>query len=263
MTGSEGRAAGKTVRIAIVTYPGMTALDAIGPYEVLRFAPGVEIRFVWHEPGPIPTDSGVLVLGATHSFDETPTPDILLVPGGPGSTVAAVDDALLAWLRRAHQSTLWTTSVCTGSLVLAAAGLLHGRPATTHWLAQSALRALGADARPDERVVRDGKTVTAAGVSAGIDLALWLVGEIFGEQQAQTAQLIIEYDPQPPYDAGHVGKASRAVRLAATAQQARTVVEPGNLAGFARLSAAVPQLAWRSAIRRARERGKVFRRPAI
>ncbi|MEU6829379.1 DJ-1/PfpI family protein [Nocardia beijingensis] len=158
---------------------------------------------------------------------------------------------------------MWTTSVCTGSLVLAAAGLLHGRPATTHWLAQSALRALGADARPDERVVRDGKTVTAAGVSAGIDLALWLVGEIFGEQQAQTAQLIIEYDPRPPYDAGHVGKASRAVRLAATAQQARTVVEPGNLGEFARLSAAVPQLAWRSAIRRARERGKVFRRPAI
>ncbi|MFG3614559.1 DJ-1/PfpI family protein [Nocardia sp. NPDC047654] len=262
MTRSEGCGPGTTVRIAIVTYPGMTALDAIGPYEVLRFAPGAEIRFVWHEPGPIMTDSGVLVLGATHSFDETPAPEILLVPGGPGSAAAAVDDALLAWLRRAHQNTVWTTSVCTGALVLAAAGLLDGRPATTHWLAQPALRALGADARPDERIVRDGRITTAAGVSAGIDLALWLVGEVFGAEQAQTAQLIIEYDPQPPYDAGHVGKASRAVRLAATAQQARTVVEPGNFGEFARLSAAVPQLAWRSAIRRVRARGKVLRRPA-
>lgn len=136
--------------------------------------------------------------------------------------------------------------------MLAAAGLLDGRPATTHWLAQPILRALGADARPDERIVRDGSIATAAGVSAGIDLALWLVGEVFGAEQAQTAQSIIEYDPQPPYDAGHVGKASRAVRLAATAQQARTVM----------FSAAVPQLAWRSAIRRVRARGKVLRRPA-
>ncbi|MGK8500859.1 DJ-1/PfpI family protein [Nocardia asiatica] len=262
MTESEGRVLDKPVRVAIVTYPGMTALDAIGPYEVLRFAPGVEIRFVWHEPGPITTDSGVLVLGATHSFDETPAPDILLVPGGPGSVAAAVDDALMAWLRSAHEGTRWTTSVCTGALVLAAAGLLNGRPATTHWLAQSTLRGLGADARPDERIVRDGRIVTAAGVSAGIDLALWLVGETFGAQQAQTAQLIIEYDPQPPYDAGHVSKATRAVRLAATAQQARTVVEPGNLGEFARWSAAVPQLAWRTALRRVRERGKGLRRRA-
>ncbi|WP_280302353.1 DJ-1/PfpI family protein [Nocardia abscessus] len=262
MTGSEGHVPGKAVRIAIVTYPGMTALDAIGPYEVLRFAPGAQIRFVWHEPGPITTDSGVLLLGATHSFDETPAPDILLVPGGPGSAAAAVDDALLAWLRSAHRGTRWTTSVCTGSLVLAAAGLLNGRPATTHWLAQSALRGLGVDARPDERIVRDGRIVTAAGVSAGIDLALWLVGETFGAEQAETAQLIIEYDPQPPYDAGHVGKASRAVRLAATAQQARTVIEPDNLGEFAKLSAAVPQLAWRAAVRRVRERGKGLRRLA-
>ncbi|WP_201295166.1 MULTISPECIES: DJ-1/PfpI family protein [Nocardia] len=262
MTGFEQGVPGKPVRIAIVTYPGMTALDAIGPYEVLRFAPGAQVRFVWHEPGPIATDSGVLLLGATHSFDETPAPDIVLVPGGPGSAAAAVDDALLDWLRRAHEGTLWTTSVCTGALVLAAAGLLPGRPATTHWLAQSALRALGADARPDERIVRDGKTITAAGVSAGIDLALWLVGETFGARQAQTAQLIIEYDPQLPYDAGHVSKASREVRRAAIAAQVRTVAEPGGFGEFARLSAAVPRLAWRSAIRRVRERGKSFRRPA-
>ncbi|KUI27677.1 glutamine amidotransferase [Mycobacterium sp. IS-1742] len=204
-------------QIAIVLYPGFTALDFIGPYEVLRNLPDTEIRFVWHEPGPVTADSGVLVVGATHSFDETPSPDVLLVPGGPTSMEHARDEKLLAWLRTADETTEWTTSVCTGSVVLAAAGLLDGRRATSHWMAVPLLKTFGATPVGDERVVRDGKVVTAAGVSAGIDLAMWLAGQIAGEDHAKATQLILEYDPQPPFDSGHVSKASAATKAAATA----------------------------------------------
>lgn len=160
-------------QIAIVTYPGFTALDFIGPYEVLRQLPDAAVRFVWHEPGPITADSGVLVVGATHSFDETPSPDVILVPGsGASTTITARDGKVLDWLRRAHQTATWTTSVCSGSVILAAAGLLEGRRATSHWAAVSALKAFGAIPVSDERIVRDGDIVTSAGVSAGIDLAL-------------------------------------------------------------------------------------------
>jgi transcriptional regulator GlxA family with amidase domain len=208
-------------QIAIVLYPGFTALDFIGPYEVLRNLPDTEIRFVWHEPGPVTADSGVLVVGATHSFDETPTPDVLLVPGGPTSTEHARDEKLLAWIRTADATTSWTTSVCTGSLILAAAGVLDGRRATSHWMAVPMLKTFGVTPVGDERVVREGKIVTAAGVSAGIDLALWLAAQIGGEAHAKVTQLILEYDPQPPFDSGHVSKASAATKAAAAAALGR------------------------------------------
>lgn len=197
------------MQVAIVLYPGMTALDAIGPYEVLRYLPGSEIRFLHHAVGPVMTDSGVLTLGASHTFEQTPAPDLLLVPGSESDTGSAAADAkLLAWLRNAHLTTRWTTSVCSGAVVLAAAGLLKGLPATTHWAAQGWLGKLGAIPQRDQRVVRSGKIVTAAGVSAGIDLALFLLGQISGRERAEVAQLMIEYDPQPPFDAGHPSKAA-------------------------------------------------------
>ena len=208
-------------QIAIVLYPGFTALDLIGPYEVLRNLPDTEIRFVWHEPGPIAADSGVLVIGATHSFDETPSPDILLVPGGMTTFEHAGDEKLLDWVRQVHQRAAWTTSVCSGSLILAAAGLLKDQRATSHWMVVPMLRTFGAIPVSDERIVRSGSPghpiVTAAGVSAGIDLGLWLAGEIAGEARAKAVQLAIEYDPQPPFDSGHLSKASAATKVAATA----------------------------------------------
>lgn len=217
------------MQIAIVLYPGFTALDFIGPYEVLRWLPDAEVRFVWHEPGPITADSGVLVIGATHSFGETPSPDVILVPGGPGCVVAARDDELLSWLRRAQQTASWTASVCSGSVVLAAAGLLAGKRATSHWSALSALRAFGVTPVGDERVVRQDDVVTAAGVSAGIDLGLWLAGRISGEDRAKAIQLAIEYDPQPPFDSGHLSKASVKTKASATALLGRAMAKPTQL----------------------------------
>lgn len=208
-------------QIAIVLYPGFTALDFIGPYEVLRLIPGAEIRFVWHEPGPIAADSRVLVIQATHSFDETPSPDIILVPGGLTTMNHLGDERLLDWVRRAHETTTWTTSVCSGSLILAAAGLLAGKRATSHWIALEVLSAFGATPVGDERVVREGKIVTSAGVSAGIDLALWLAAQIAGDEHAKVIQLFIEYDPQPPFDSGHVSKASAATKATATELMAK------------------------------------------
>jgi transcriptional regulator GlxA family with amidase domain len=199
------------MQIAFVLYPGITALDVIGPYEVLRSLPGAEVRFVSNERGPVTADSEVLTLMATHSYTETPHPDLLLVPGSATNSLGILEDKeLVEWVAEAHKTTMWTTSVCSGSLVLAKAGILTGLPATTHWMVLEGLRFLGAEPRPDERIVRSGKIVTAAGVSAGIDLGLWLVGEIAGRERAEATQLIIEYDPQPPYDTGHISKASEA-----------------------------------------------------
>ncbi|WP_133849097.1 DJ-1/PfpI family protein [Labedaea rhizosphaerae] len=200
------------MQIAILLYPGTTALDAVGPYEVLSRLPGAEIRFVGKETGPLTADGQALLLGVTHTLDETPAPDLVLVPGGMTTPTAMVDKEILAWLRAVHETTTWTTSVCSGSLILAAAGILAGKPATSHWVAMGPLKAMGATPRPDERIVRSGKVVTAAGVSAGIDLALWLAGELAGRELAEAIQLTIEYDPQPPFDAGHLSKASQPVR---------------------------------------------------
>jgi transcriptional regulator GlxA family with amidase domain len=234
-------------QIAIVIYPGFTALDFIGPYEVLRNLPDTDIRFVWHEPGPITADSGVLIVGATHSFDETPSPDVLLVPGGMTTFEHARDEKLLEWVRRVHENTAWTTSVCSGSVILAAAGLLDGRRATSHWMAVPTLKAFGVTPVGDERVVTDGRIITGAGVSAGIDLGLYLAGQLAGEARAKAVQLAIEYDPQPPFDSGHLSKASVATKAAATALLSRELLAP------ARLKAST-LLLWDQAVKAARNR---------
>jgi putative intracellular protease/amidase len=187
--------------IAIVLYDRLTALDAIGPYEVLSRLPGARVTFAAAEAGPVRTDNGMLTLLAERALAEIPYPEILLVPGGPGEVAARAGGPVLEWLREAAAMTTWTTSVCTGSLVLAAAGLLERRRATSHWLAMEQLERLGA-VPVRERVVFDGNIVTAAGVSAGIDMALALAERIAGREVAEAIQLGIEYDPQPPFDAG-------------------------------------------------------------
>jgi transcriptional regulator GlxA family with amidase domain len=198
------------MEIAILLYDRLTALDAIGPYEVLSRLPGANASFVAVEPGPVRTDNGMLTLVAEGSLADASAPDIVLVPGGPGEVAARAGGAALDWLRAVHERSTWTTSVCTGSLILAAAGLLEGKRATSHWLALEQLRQLGAEP-VSERVVFDGKIVTAAGVSAGIDMALTLAATIAGEEVAQAIQLGIEYDPQPPFDAGSPAKAPAAI----------------------------------------------------
>lgn len=189
------------MQIAILLYERFTALDAIGPYEVLSRLSGAEVIFTAERPGPVRTDTGMLAVTADSALADVPHPDIVLVPGGPGNEAQMDDGPVRRWLRAADAASSWTTSVCTGSLILAAAGLLAGRRATSHWLALDRLETLGAHP-VSERVVIDGKYVTAAGVSAGIDMALDLSGRIAGAAMAQAIQLMIEYDPQPPYTAG-------------------------------------------------------------
>ncbi len=198
------------MQTAILLYDGMTVLDAIGPYEVLQSVPGVEVCFVASRKGEKRADFRRLGLVADYSLDEVRHPDMLLVPGTPYPDAVTGDGAVLDWIRAAHETSTWTTSVCTGALGLGAAGVLDGKRATTHWLALDALNGFGATA-VEERVVRDGKVWTAAGVSSGIDMALALVGEQFGDEAAQAAQLIIEYDPRPPYDAGSPATAPAAL----------------------------------------------------
>ena len=218
---------GKTLQVAILLYDGMTALDAIGPYEVLQ-APGLktDVRFVATERGVKRTDFGKLRLTADYSIEETPRPDILLIPGTPYPEAVMGDPQVIEWITQAHKTTKWTTSVCTGALALAAAGVLQGLQATTHWLALDVLKQLGA-IPTKKRVVRDGKVFTAAGVSSGIDMAITLVAEEFGTNAAQLTQLLIEYDPQPPFNAGSPEKAPSVIvneareafaKLQATAQ---------------------------------------------
>jgi transcriptional regulator GlxA family with amidase domain len=192
--------------IAILLYDRFTALDAIGPYEVLSRLPGATLRFLAADAGLVRTDNGTLTVAVEHSLADVPHPDIVLVPGGPGEVAARAGRPVLEWLRSADQTSTWTASVCTGSLILAAAGLLEGRRATSHWLALEELGRLGATP-VSERVVFDGKLVTAAGVSAGIDMALALAARVAGERVAEAIQLGIEYDPKPPFDAGSPGKA--------------------------------------------------------
>lgn len=195
------------MKIAIAIYDAFTALDAIGPYEILSRLPGAELVFVGCEKRIFRTDTGACALLATASFAEVDSADIVLVPGGPDMRGIATDPALLGWLRKVHPTTQWTTSVCTGALALAGAGLLDGVEAVTHWAAMDALASLGA--KPvEERVVVRGKIVTAAGVSAGIDMALTLAARISGEEFARALQLAIEYDPKPPFDSGNVHSAT-------------------------------------------------------
>jgi transcriptional regulator GlxA family with amidase domain len=205
------------VQIAIALYPGFTALDAIGPYQVFANMPDVELVLCAQQAGPLADENELLHLEVEHTFDDVPAPDVLLVPGGLVTRrIASEGGPIVDWVRAAHPRTTYTTSVCTGALVLGAAGVLEGLRATTHWMAYDHLRKYGADPT-EQRVVVEGKVVTAAGVSAGIDLALTLVGRLQGTEVAQAIQLGMEYDPQPPYDAGAPSKAPAAIRELVTA----------------------------------------------
>ncbi|WP_316527801.1 DJ-1/PfpI family protein [Kitasatospora brasiliensis] len=196
------------MRIAVLLYDEYTALDAVGPYEVLSRIPGAEVVFTAARRGPLRTDMKSLALTADATLEEVDSADVLLVPGGPGTSARLTDQAVVEWVRAVDATTTWTTSVCSGSLLLAAAGLLEGRRATSHWICLDQLPRFGAQPIGTERVVIDGKYATAAGVSAGIDLALTLTGRLAGDTMAQAIQLLIEYDPQPPYASGAMSKAS-------------------------------------------------------
>ncbi len=192
--------------IVIPIFDQLTALDAVGPYEVLSRLPGARVRFLGLTAGPKRTENAMLALTADGTLDELPEPEIIVVPGGYGTRQLMRDETLLRWLRHAHESSRFTTSVCTGSLVLAAAGILDGLEATTHFAAMDLLAQNGA--RPvARRVVEQGKVITAAGVSSGIDMALVLAARVAGDDVAQAIQLGIEYDPQPPFDSGSLEKA--------------------------------------------------------
>lgn len=194
------------MEIAIPLYDRFTALDAIGPYQVLSLVPGARVRFLGPEPGPVRNDDRMLALVCEGRWEDAPTPAVVVVPGGIGARALLDDERLLGWLRDAHEHSRYTTSVCTGALLLAAAGLLDGLEATTHWAERELLAELGA--RPvARRVVEHDRIVTAAGVSAGIDMALRLVELLTTPEVAQAIQLGIEYDPEPPFDTGSLEKA--------------------------------------------------------
>jgi transcriptional regulator GlxA family with amidase domain len=199
-----GQQPAKTVTIAFVLYPGFTALDIIGPFQVLAYVPGHEAVFVAAQPGPVTDDTGRCQLIASASLDQLTAPDVVVI-GGSLSTKEP-DQAVVQWLRQVHPATTWTASVCTGSIYLAAAGVLDGQEATTHWAWAEQLERYGAR-YTEQRVVEHGKVITAAGVSSGIDMALTLLGRMYGPQLAEGIQLGIEYDPQPPFDSGSPSKA--------------------------------------------------------
>ncbi len=196
--------------IVCVLFDGITALDIVGPYEVLQRLPEANVKFTATERGEIRTDNRFLGLVADHTFADTTSADVLVVPGGFATRALEKDAALLEWIRAIDLTTTWTTSVCTGSMLLAAAGLLEGKEATSHWASLVRLREYGA-IPTSRRVVEQGKIVTAAGVSSGIDMALTLTARIAGDDFAQGVQLGIEYDPQPPFDSGSVDKAPKAI----------------------------------------------------
>ena len=213
---------GESLKIAIPLFDGFTALDAVGPYEVLSRLPGAQVSFLAAEPGVKRTDNGMLSVVVELELADLAHPDVLVVPGGPGTRELMRDEALLEWLRAAHATSAWTTSVCTGALLLAAAGILEGLEATTYWTELETLSRYGA--RPvSRRVVEDGKVITAAGVSSGIDMALTLAARLADERVAEAIQLAIEYDPQPPYDSGSPDSASpEVVELVRAAIAARS-----------------------------------------
>jgi transcriptional regulator GlxA family with amidase domain len=200
------------VQVAIPLFPRFTALDAVGPYEVLQRIPHVDIVFVGHMRGEVRSENGLLGLSVDATFEDVLAPEVVVFPGGVGTRALERDARVLDWLRTAHATTRYTTSVCTGSLVLGAAGLLQGLTATTHWSCYRELSAHGA-APTAERVVQqlDHRIITAAGVSSGIDMALTLTELLVDRTAAQAAQLMIEYDPQPPFDCGTVAKADDSV----------------------------------------------------
>jgi len=202
--------------VAVALFPRNTALDFVGPYEVLQRIPSIDVVFAGHRRGEVRTDNGMLGVICDATFAEVPSPDVVLIPGGVGTRELMHDEEILDWVRTAHRQTLFTTSVCTGSLVLGAAGLLDGLTATTHWAAADLLGSLGATYTA-ERVVEHlpQRIITAAGVSSGIDMALRLVELLVDRQAAEASQLMIEYDPRPPFDSGALASASDATRLLA------------------------------------------------
>ncbi|MGA8252747.1 MAG: DJ-1/PfpI family protein [Mycobacterium sp.] len=210
------------MQAAIALFDRFTALDAVGPYEVLQRIPSIDVIFVGHQRGEVRTENGVLGVTCDATFDEVGAPDVVVMPGGIGTRQLIHDEAIRGWLHSVHPRTTFTTSVCTGSLLLAAAGLLDGLTATTHWSAADLLNELGARYVP-ERVVEHvpQRIITAAGVSSGIDMALRLIELLVDREAAQAAQLMIEYDPQPPFDSGTWAKADAATRARAV-EYART-----------------------------------------
>ena len=219
------------MQVAIGLYEGFTALDVIGPYQVFTNVPGTEVVVCADHAGIVKDDAGLLRFDVEHTFADVPTPEILLVGGGLITRkVAKPGEPVVEWVRAAHPPTRYTTSVCTGSLILGAAGVLDGLRATSHWFAYDQLRTHGAEPT-EERVVWEGKVVTGAGVSAGIDLALHLVAELHGDEVAQAVQLGIEYDPQPPFDSGAPSKAPAPIKQLVEAvmadAEARVLAEAG------------------------------------
>ncbi|MEW1654578.1 MULTISPECIES: DJ-1/PfpI family protein [unclassified Streptomyces] len=214
------------MQIAVLLYDRFTALDALGPYETLGRLPGADVVFVAERTGTYRNDQRTLGLVADAALCDVTSPDILVVPGGPGQLAHMQDGPVHEWIRTVDAGTTWTTSVCTGSLILAAAGLLKGRRATSHWLTLDQLPTYGAEPT-GERVVFDGKYVTAAGVSSGLDMGLSLLGRIAGDAVAQRVQLGIEYDPQPPYDAGAPEKAPAEI-VAAMREESRAILSGGQ-----------------------------------
>jgi len=198
------------VDIVCLLFDGITALDIVGPYEVLQRLPEANVKFVAESAGEIRTDNKFLALVADYSFADVKSADVLVVPGGFATRGLEDNETVLEWIRAIDATTTWTTSVCTGSMLLAAAGLLEGKEATTHWASLERLKEYGA-IPTGRRVVEQGKLVTAAGVSSGIDMALTLAAHIAGDEYAQGIQLGIEYDPQPPFDSGSLDKAPPAV----------------------------------------------------
>jgi transcriptional regulator GlxA family with amidase domain len=217
---------GEPIEIAIPIDHGLTATDAICPYEILRFIPGATVKFVAETPGPKLTDSRMLTVVADYAFADVPRPDVIVVPAADFRPSLA-NGSFVAWLRAAHETSRWTTSVCGGATLLGIAGLLQGKRATTHWMAVDGLAAFGALPQPGARWVVDGKIVTAAGNSAGIDMALWLTGQLAGDLVARGAQLAAEYDPAPPYDAGSPEKAGPEVAAWARARAAQIAADLG------------------------------------
>lgn len=201
---------------AVPLFPQFTALDAVGPYEVLQRIPSIDVVFVGHRRGEVRTENGMLGVTCDATFDEIGAPDVVVFPGGLGTRGLIHDEVIRAWLRSVHQTTRFTTSVCTGALLLAAAGLLDGLTATTHFSAAEFLTGLGARYVP-QRVVEHlpQRIITAAGVSSGIDMALRLVELLVDREAAQAAQLLIEYDPRPPFDSGSLAKADEATKARA------------------------------------------------